>query len=455
MGLLAVWMTGLCVLAELVLLVISLLAPADWDGHLILRFATIMMPFMISICLLAVGSAALNCVKHFAYPAAAPIILNLCNIAGTVWLSRFWQGKEARLTVVSFSVLAASLIQLVGVLWVMHAHGLPWRPRLRPVHPDVSRVLKMMVPMLIPLGLIQINALNDNIVALIFSATKKSPALGLGSWVIHKPLSESTVAWISYAERLYQFPMGVLAIALATAVFPLFSRYAARGDHVNLRQAVNQALRLAIFEGLPSGVGLLLLAQPILMLWFVGRRSEFGPSDAAATAHIVRMYGVGMWAFCAQQVILRAFYAQKDTRTPLRVALCMLGLNFLLNLVFIWVPSVRHGAFGLSTSITASLNVIVLAFVLRRRLGRLGLRSLSVGIARIATATGVMALAVWGTLAGIDRLHLSSHLALAQVVGGVTAGAGAYLLMCLALRAPELGEILARPRANGAGASTE
>jgi putative peptidoglycan lipid II flippase len=162
-----------------------------------------------------------------------------------------------------------------------------------------------------------------------------------------------------------------------------------------------------------------------------------------------------MWAFCAQQVILRAFYAQKDTRTPLRVALCMLGLNFLLNLVFIWVPSVRHGAFGLSTSITASLNVIVLAFVLRRRLGRLGLRSLSVGIARIATATGVMALAVWGTLAGIDRLHLSSHLALAQVVGGVTAGAGAYLLMCLALRAPELGEILARPRANGAGASTE
>jgi putative peptidoglycan lipid II flippase len=166
MGLLAVWMTGLCVLAELVLLVISLLAPADWDGHLILRFATIMMPFMISICLLAVGSAALNCVKHFAYPAAAPIILNLCNIAGTVWLSRFWQGKEARLTVVSFSVLAASLIQLVGVLWVMHAHGLPWRPRLRPVHPDVSRVLKMMVPMLIPLGLIQINALNDNIVAL-------------------------------------------------------------------------------------------------------------------------------------------------------------------------------------------------------------------------------------------------------------------------------------------------
>lgn len=446
MGLLALWMTVLCIAAELVLLVISALAPAEWDAHLILRFASVMMPFMISICLLAVGSAALNCVKHFAYPAAAPIILNLCNIAGTLWLSRFWNGKETRLMVVAASVLAASVIQLVGVLWVMRAHGLPWRPRLRPVHPDVPRMLKMMLPMLIPLGVLQINALNDNIIAWIFSATEGSPDLVLGGWTIHKPLTEGVVVWINYGERLYQFPMGVLAIALATAVFPLFSRYAARGDRVNLRGAVNQALRLAIFEGLPSGVGLWLLAEPVLMLWFVGRHSAYGPDAAAATAHIAQMYGIGMWAFCAQQVLLRAFYAQKDTRTPLRVACTMMVLNFLLNLVFIWVPGVRHGAFGLSTSITAILNVIVLAFILRRRLGRLGLRSLSFSVARIAVATGVMAAAVWLCLAGIDRLHLASHVDLFRVFGGLTAGAGAYLLTCRLLRAPELGEILARPR---------
>ena len=443
MGLLALWLTVLCVVLEAALLVASLVVPAGWDVLLILRFATVMMPFMISICLLAVGSAALNCVKHFAYPAAAPIILNLCNIAGTLWLSRHWHELESRMMVVAASVLAAGVLQLVGVLWVLKAHNLPWRPRLRPVHPDVPRMLRMMLPMLIPLGVLQINALADSVIAWVFSATAEAPDLVLGAWRIPKPLHEGAVTWLNFGERLYQFPLGVLAIALATAVFPLFSRYAARGDRANLRLSVNQAVRLAIFEGLPSGVGLLLLAQPLLDLLYVGRRSNFTAADAAATAHIVRMYGIGMWAFCARQVLLRAFYAQKDTSTPLKVALSVVSLNFLLNLVLIWIPAVRHGAFGLSTSITATIEAILLALLLRRRLGRLGLRSLSISVARIAAGTGAMALAVWLSGVALARLGLASNLT--RVVGGVTAGAAAYLLICLVLRAPELGEILARP----------
>jgi putative peptidoglycan lipid II flippase len=452
MGLLALWLTGLCFLVEVGLFVVSVTAPPDWDARLILRFATLMMPFMISICLLAVGSAALNCVKHFAYPAAAPIILNLCNIAGTVWLSRYWHRIESQMMVVALSVLAASVLQLVGVLWVLKAHGLPWRPRFRPVHPDVPRMLKMMLPMLIPLGVLQINAFADSLIAWIFSATAKTPNFVLGSWTIHKPLNEGAVTWLNFGERLYQFPLGVLAIALATAVFPLFSRYAARGDRVNLRLSVNQAVRLAIFEGLPSGVGLILLAKPLLDLLYVGRRSHFSSADATATAHIIRMYGIGMWAFCARQVLLRAFYAQKDTTTPLKVALGIVSLNFLLNMVLIWVPAVRHGAFGLSTSITVSIEALLLAWILRQRLGRLGLRSLSVSVVRVGIATAAMAAAVWLAPLGLARLGIAS--ALARLSAAVVAGVGTYLLACLLLKAPELGEILARPAAEPAKEST-
>ncbi len=435
MGLLALWMTVLCIVGELVMLVLALVAPAQWDMHLILRFATIMMPFMISICLVAVGSAALNCVKHFTYPAAAPIILNLCNILATVVLSRFWKHSESKLMVVSFSVLAASIIQLVGVLWVLHAHNLPWWPRLRPVHPGVPRMLKLMLPMLLGLGVLQINALGDSLVAWIFSAKPDSTVLSLGSWQVHKPLSEGVVTVITNAERLYQFPLGVMAIALATAVFPLMSRYAARGDKVNLRLSVNQAMRLAIFEGLPSGAGLMLLAQPLTMLLFSGGKSHYTPAAAAATAHVVVMYGIGMWAFCSQQVLLRAFYAQKDTTTPLKISCSIVVLNFVLNLVFIWVPGIRQGAFGLSTSITAMLNVIILSLVLRQRLGRLGIRSLLASVARIAAAVGVMALAVWASGNGIKQLHLGSRENLARVACGVVVGAAAFLLTCKILRA--------------------
>lgn len=450
LGLLGLLLCGLCLLIELGLLAFLFATPEQGaeniSRRLLLGYTGIMLPFMITICLLAVGSAALNCVGHFAYPAAAPIVLNVGIIIANVWLARYWHTQDIQLGIVAASVVVSGVLQLVLLIWVLKAHNLPFMPKLWPIQPGVRKILTLMLPMLLPLGLLQFNSLFDGLLAWLLTATKESPTLTILGVTLYKPLQEGVVTVIGNAQRIYQFPLGVLVTALGTAIFPLFSRYAARGETDNLRDSVNRALRLAMFEGLPSGVGMILLAGPLTALLFAWK--NFTPQNAASVAHVVTFYGLGVWAFCCQQILLRAFYAQKDTRTPLKVACWLVGVNFLLNLALIWIPWIRQGAFGLSTSITGTINVIILAVILRRRLGRMGLRSLLTSVARIAIATLAMGLAVWFSqdplahLAGGGKLWPN----LARVFGGIGAGMLAFFLVCILLRAPELRELLGRSR---------
>jgi len=443
LGLLSILLCTICLLIEIGLLVAYLINP-NIGGGVILKFIAIMMPFMVTICLVALGSAALNCVGHFVYPAAAPITLNVVTIVAAILVVRWFSAPETQLTALAFALPVTGLIQLVAMAWVLRAHRLPIRPRLRPLQPGVRKIAVSMAPMMIPLGVLQINALIDKFIALTFSGAS-GETISLLGWTAAVPLAEEAVTWMNFGERLYQFPMGVLAISLATAVFPLFSRYAARGDTDNLRRSVNQAIRLAIFEGLPSGVGLMVLGAPLVALIFGGGR--FKPHDVGETAHVVWFYGLGMWAFCSQHILLRAYYALGDRKTPLKVACSVVGLNFILNLCFIWAPSIRHGAFGLSSSITQSLNVLILTWILCRRLGRGVLAGVGASLLRICLATAAMALAAWQAAVLLPRIGLDHKLFVA--LGGVAAGVAAYLVACTVLRAPEVRELLSRRRVVG------
>jgi len=441
LGLLGLALAVLCLIVEGGLLAAYLLTPEGNAGRqMVLVYTGIMMPFMITICLLALGSAALNCVGHFAYPAAAPIVLNLGIVAVNIWLAPRFAGTKVQLGVVAASVVASGVLQLVLLVWVLKAHNLPFIPRLLPVEPGVRKMLALMLPMLIPLGLLQFNAMIDKPMALYFTATKDSPTLSFMGQTYHRPLKEGSVTEVVNAERLYQFPLGVLVTALGTAVFPLFSRYAARGEHDNLRHVVNRALRLALFEGLPSGVGLIILADPLMITLF--NHGGYTRANAAEAAHVLRFYGAGVWAFCAQQILLRAFYAQKDTKTPLRVACALVGVNFLLNISLLWIPAVRQGVFGLSTTITGSVNVVILAVILRRRMGKLGLASLLASAGRTLLATGAMAAVVWAVTGLMTRMGMGGSALL--LCAGIPAGVAAFFLACVLLRAPEVGELMAR-----------
>ena len=432
------------VLAALAAIIIAALAawqafrPGPADRQLMLTLIQLMMPFMVTVCLLALGAAALNCRGHFAYPAVAPIVLNVAIIV-TVWLlAPALRGNlSGRLRIVALAVTAAGVLQLAGVLWLLRRSGFAIRPRLRPLQPGIGRMLRIMAPVLVGIGFLQIASFFDYVAAWVLTATEHSPTLSMFGRQVARPLESGVLVRVAMAQRMYQLPLGVLATSLGVAVFPLLSRYAARGDKPALRDSLNRALRLAFMEGLATGVGLLLLAEPVMRLIFV--RGNFTGEDAARSADILRMYVLGMWAFCGYQVVTRAFYALKDPKTPMKVSCAMAGLYMIVVLTLVWIPGVGPRAFGLAAAFTFSLNVLILGAILRRRLGRLGGRKLAVSVARSAVACAVMAGAVLAL-----KWWLTGQANWLVVAACIPVGAAVFLGAARLLRCPELAELRGR-----------
>ncbi len=335
MALLAVTLVVIMVLVQIVFVIIALL-PGPEDRKLLMTLAAIMFPYMVTVCLLALGSAALNGKGHFAYPAAAPIILSGFGILTAWWITPIMKDNlPGKLILVAISVIFSGIIQLAAVLWLLHKSGFKFRPRLKPIEPGIKQILKLLTPVLLGLGFLQISELIATIIAWNLTITEQAKEIHILGLTLARPLTEGVIVRVNAARALYQFPMGVLAISLGVAVFPLLTRYAARNDIVNLRDSINRALRLALMEGMASGVGLFILAEPIMKLIYA--RRNFTPADAANSAFILQMYAMGMWAYCTYQILARSFYSLKDTTTPLKVSCAMAVVNITMLLTMVWI----------------------------------------------------------------------------------------------------------------------
>ena len=438
-GLLALVLAALVVLIELGLLASLLLAPGPWHRQLTLQLTMLMLPFMFGICMLALCSAALNSRGHFTYPAAAPILLNVGMILAGAWLAPVLGRSEGeQFVVVGIAVVACSVVQLLGAIWLLRRTQLAARWTLRPVLPEIRQIAARMAPTVIPLSMVQLSDLAGRVIAITFTATGADPTTQP-----YLPLLPGVVRCHHVAGRLYQFPMGVLGISIATVVFPLFSRCAARDDRAGMREALNRALRLCFFLGIPAGVGLIVLAQPAVAVIF--QRGGFRAIDTGRAAAMLQMYCLAMPAYFCVHILLRAFFARKETRTPMILSAILAGANVLLVLGGIFTP-LRSRALGLATAITSAVNAIVLAWVLRRRLGRLGLRTVAASTLRVAGATAAMAAVVaavrWPLAPAFD--HAAAWLGrpgaaqLLLVVAGVAAGGAVFLLAARLLRCEEL-----------------
>lgn len=395
MGLLAVFLAILTLLIIAALQGWGLLAPQDSDRQFLIALTSIMAPYMVSVCLLALASGALTCRGHFAYPAAAPILVSLTTIVAAWFVAPHLTSDLAgQFKIIAASVLVAGVLQYAGALWMLRRHGFSIRPRLWPLEPRVRSIIKTMAPMALGLGMLQVNELLEKTIAWGLEATKDHSTFILLGHPFAMPLKEGVLVRLDAARNLYQFPMGVLTTALATAVFPLLSRYSLRNDMVSFRGSLNRALRLSSMEGIAAGVGLFVLAEPITSILYQYRKFTSGDSQQAA--FILRMYVLGMWSYCSYQILVRAFYALKDNLTPLKVSCWLVGFELVLFVTLVWVPWLGAGAFGLVTAIMFTVNSSILFMKLRKRLGPFGGRNVIYSMARTGACCIVMAAGILG-----------------------------------------------------------
>lgn len=449
-GLMVLVLCGLTILLGLGLLAMWLFAPGGPMRTLQIGLTAVMLPFMVSICVLALLSSILNCLQHFTVPALMPIVLNIMNMFGVVVVGQMIIGGplERQIYGVAISVLAASVLQLVIILPVLRKHGVQFRLSLDRSDPEIRRMGRMFFPVLLGQGVLLFSVFFDaQSCTFLTRGPEASPTFSLFGRQMAYPLAEGALSAVNNAQRLYQFPLGVLAISLATAAFPLFSLYASRGDMAGLRSTLGQSLRVAVFEGLPSGIMLIVLAVPIVSLLF--EHGRFGAAETARAAWVLQCYGFGMAAFCCQHILLRGFYSLKDTLTPMWIGCYLVVLNIGISLALVWHPAVREAAFGISTSITSWIHVLISVWLLRRRMGgQIGARMLLASFTRTIVASALAGAAAWlllDRLAAYDlaRLGLTAMRAV-QVFVPLGGAVVVYLAAAWAMRMEEVRLLFSR-----------
>jgi putative peptidoglycan lipid II flippase len=297
------------------------------ETRLILSLTSIMLPYMLFVCTVAILAGVLNVHRHFAAPAAAPIVLNIFIIA-TIVLTASALNIAARqqLFYVAVAVLVAGLAQIAIQIIPLRRAGVEIGPAWK-VHSQAFRkILLLMGPMILGLTVTQINTLADDLIAWWFSGSDEKTAffefLGMQ---IKYPMWRGSVSHLYYAQRLYQLPLGVLGISLATAIFPVMSAEAARGDMGALRKTISKGLRATIFIAIPATVGLIMVARPLISVAF--EHGQFTDSDTAMVVRTLGFYALGLCGYFAQQILARAFYSMQDSKTPMRSAMVAVFAN--------------------------------------------------------------------------------------------------------------------------------
>ena len=367
-----------------------------------LTLSAIMLPYMILICVVAILAGILHAHRHFAMPAAAPIVLNIF-IIGALCFGGWVLGMQpgSLVFVVAVAVLIAGLVQLSMQLRPLRARGVYIRPAWQVKSEPFKKIVILMAPMILGLTVTQINTLADDFIALWFSGSQEKGEFFL--WFgrqIRYPMWEGAVSQLFYSQRLYQFPLGVLGISLATAIFPVMSSQAAKKNFDALVKTVSRSIRAAVFIALPATAGLLLVRNLLVSLIF--ERGQFTSGDTALTAAVLSFYSLGLCGFFTQQIVTRAFYSIQDSKMPARSALIAVFVNIVLNLILIWFMGTR--GLALSTALCSYLQVAILIFALRRRLGTSILNGLTATLAKTLVATTLM----W--FAGMGVLFLAGYL---------------------------------------------
>lgn len=385
-----------------------------------------MFPYIVFVSMVSLAAGILNTWRRFAVPAVTPVLLNLSFIGAALALSRHF---DPPIYALAAGVVIGGIAQLALQVPALRRIGM--LPRigidLRAALADAStrRVLALMAPAALAVSVAQISLLINTHIA--------------------SRLAPGSVSWISYGDRLMEFPTALLGVALGTVLLPTLARARAAGRDDEYRALLDWGLRLCVVLAVPCMIGLAMMAEPLTALLF--HYGRFDARDVEMTRLAVTGYSVGIVGLIAIKVLAPGFYAQQDVRTPVRIALVVLVVTQLLNVVT--VPWLQHAGLTVSISLGALANATMLLIGLYRR----GSWRPSPGWTRFLLQTALAAAALAGALAyGVERfdwiaLRATPGVRVALVLGFVAGGAVLYGVALLALGMRPLHLMRARRRA--------
>jgi putative peptidoglycan lipid II flippase len=391
----------------------------------------IMFPSIFFIGLAGVATALLHSFRVFALPAATPVAFNLVMIAcslGLVYrpiLHYAPPGYRTPAVALAAAALLGGAVQLAMQLPALVRRGMSLAPRLSVSDPGVQRVAQLMGPAFFGMGVYQINLFVDT----VFAFSWKMPS--------------GSVSSLYLADRVMQLVLGSYAIAISTAMFPTLAHQIAAGQWEQVKRTFAFSLRIVSFITIPAAAGLILLRRPIVQLLF--QHGQFGTDSTILTARALFFYSLGLPAFAAIKLITSMYYATQDTMTPARIATFVLGLNIVLNTIFLFFffRVLSNGSPALASSLAAYFNCVALFVLFRRRYGPLRAGQLMSSLAKTAVCAGVMGCVAY---TGLRAGHLAEPRALTgQLVGlaaVIFASVAAYFGLAHWLGCEELPELL-------------
>jgi putative peptidoglycan lipid II flippase len=365
------------------------------------------IPYLLFMSLTAFASSILNSYGSFSTPAFAPVLLNVTMIAGAWWLTPY---MAEPITALGWAVVVAGVLQLAIQIPELWRKNLLIPPKVDFKHEGVDRIMKLMLPALFGVSVTQINLLLNTI------------------WASF--MQDGSVSWLYSAERMTELPLGLIGVAIGTVILPSLSARHAEQDQSKFRGMIDWAAKVIMLVGIPASIALFMLSTPIIQALF--QRGQFTLEDTQMTALALQCMSAGVISFMLIKVFAPGFYAQQDTRTPVRVGLMAVAANAILNVIFIgffklihW--EAEHMALALASSGSALVNAGMLYFYLHQRnIFRFGAHWKKLFL-QFAIANATMIAALWYALTWYNG-DVSQWIRIFEVIGLCVVGVLAYAI---------------------------
>ena len=301
----------------------------------------ITFPYLFFVSLVAFSGSILNSYQKFSLPALTPLFYNLCLIVAAIW---FAPQLDVPIYAIAWGVFVAGIIQVIIQIPALMQLGLLPRIKINTQHPGVRKVIYLMIPGIIAGGVSQINMLVDTILASL--------------------LPTGSPSWLYVSDRLMQLPLGIFAIAIGTVILPRLSSLFVSEDKTSFSNTLDWSIKLVLIIGLPAVIGLVLLAEPIILILF--ERGEFNSGDSLQASYSLIALAFGLLAFMLIKILTPSFFARQQPKKPMYVALASMVLNAILAWMLGFNLGYGHIGLALASSISAFFTVLTLLFLLRK-----------------------------------------------------------------------------------------